>query len=235
MIDFHTHILPGIDDGSQSYEETIELLKEAKNVGFDKIISTSHYVLNFYETPEYKRKEIIDELKQEKNVPEIFLGSEIFLTHNIIELLQEFKPSTINQTNYILIEISPKEQNFNNLKDAVIKLKENNYRIILSHPERYSIFQKNFKLLYDLKKLGVLFQCNYTSILGKYGLFAKLTIKKMLKYNLVNFLGTDVHKKNTVYKNVLKATNKISKYISDEYLQNITTYNAEKVLNGEDI
>ena len=115
MIDFHSHILPEIDDGSKNHEESLKMLEEALNVGFDKVISTSHYAIDCFESPEYKRKELIDELNLEENVPEIILGSEIFLTYNIIDLLKEFKASTINGTNYVLIEL-PLRNHFNNLK-----------------------------------------------------------------------------------------------------------------------
>ncbi len=234
MIDFHSHILPNVDDGSKSYEETIQLLKEAKNAGFDKIISTSHYAQDCFEVPEYKRNGVIDELNEEENLPQIFLGSEIFLTFNILELLHEYKASTINKTNYILFEL-PLRHQFINLKTVLNKLKEENYRLILAHPERYSVVQKDFKFLYELQEMGVLFQSNYASILGVYGLSAKLTVKKMLKNHLVSFLGTDVHRANSIYPKVPLAIEKISKIISNEELEDLTTNNANKVLNNEDI
>lgn len=187
MIDFHSHILPNIDDGSKSYEETKNLLIEARNIGINKIVSTSHYALKCFEVPEYKREQLIKELNEEDDVPEIILGSEIFLTYNIIDLLKEYKASTINKTNYVLFELPLKEQ-FNNLNHMINILKENEYRLILAHPERYNIIHKDFDLLYKLKENGILFQCNYGSILGLYGLKAQLTIKKMLKNNLVDLL-----------------------------------------------
>lgn len=232
MIDFHSHILPEIDDGSKSYEETKAMLEEAQNVGFDKIISTSHYAIGCYETPEYKRKEIIEELNLEENVPQILLGSEIFLTYNIIDLLKEYKASTINGTNYILIEL-PLRNQFSNLKDVINRLKENNYRPILAHPERYAIIQKDFKYLYELRDMGVIFQSNYGSILGNYGFIAKYTVKKMFQNNLISLLGSDAHKQKSIYLEIPKAISIISKYISNEELNNLTTKNAEKILNGE--
>lgn len=234
MIDFHSHILPGIDDGSRSYDETVKLLLEAKEIGFKKIISTSHYAIDCYETPEYKRKEIVEQLNLENRFPEIVLGSEIFLTYNILDLLKEYNASTINGTNYILFEL-PLRNHFMNLKDLIIKLKENDYRLILAHPERYSMVQNNFNLLYELKELGVLLQSNYGSILGIYGGTAKKTLKKMLKENLVDFLGSDVHRENTIYPKIPKAIQKISKYISEEKLEELINSNAEKILNGENI
>ena len=131
MIDFHSHILPGIDDGSRSIEETKNLLLEAKNIGITKIISTSHYAIDCFETPEYKREELIKQLNSENKYPEIILGSEIFLTYNIIDLLKEYKASPINKTNYILFELPLKEQ-FLNLKDLINKLKENTQKDIIS-------------------------------------------------------------------------------------------------------
>ena len=121
MIDFHSHILPGIDDGSRSYDETVKLLLEAKEIGFKKIISTSHYAIDCYETPEYKRKELVEQLNLENRFPEIVLGSEIFLTYNILDLLKEYNASTINGTNYILFEL-PLRNHFMNLKYLIITI-----------------------------------------------------------------------------------------------------------------
>lgn len=234
MIDFHSHILPGIDDGSRSYEESKNLLLEAKNIGFSKIISTSHYAPNCFEVPESKRKKLIKKLKSEKDMPEIILGSEIFLNYNIIDLLKEHKASTINKTNYILFEL-PLHDRFYNLKDVLNRLKENNYKLILAHPERYSIVQKDINFLYELKSMGVKFQCNYGSILGVYGFSAKSTIKKILKNNLADFLGSDVHREKTIYLQIPKAIDKISKIVSQEYLERLIHSNAEAILKGEDI
>lgn len=232
MVDFHSHILPGIDDGSKTYEESKQILLEAKEAGFDKIISTSHYIYDCYEVPEYKRKELITNLNQEENTPEIILGSEIFLTYNIVDLLKDFKASTINGTNYILFEL-PLRHYVSNLKDVINRLKENNYKLILAHPERYQIVQNNFDFLYELQEMGILFQCNYASILGYYGFSAKSTVKKMLKKGLVSFLGSDVHRAETIYEIIPKAMKKIEKIVDQEYLEDLTTNNAEKVLRNE--
>ena len=152
----------------------------------------------------------------------------------MLDLLKEYKASTINGTKYILFEL-PLRHHFPNFKDVINKLRENEYKLILAHPERYTIIQKDFDLLYELSDLGVLFQSNYGSILGVYGLSAKFTVKKMLKNGLVSFLGTDVHKQGSIYPQVPKALKKISKLISDEYLDDLTTNNAEIILNGENL
>lgn len=236
MIDFHSHILPGIDDGAKDLEDSKKIIKEARNAGVEKIISTSHYALDCFESPEYKRKELIEQLKEEleEGDPEIVLGSEIFLTYNVLELLQEFKASTINGTKYILFEL-PLRGYFNNLKDLLNKVKGSEYKLVLAHPERYGMIHSNFDLLYELKDLGVLMQCNYGSILGLYGMKTKSVMKKMLKEDLVDFLGTDVHKPDTIYPKLPKALKKISKIIDEDRLDDLTHTNAAMLLAGEDV
>ena len=109
MIDFHSHILPNIDDGARSIEETFNLIQEAKNVGFDAIISTSHYMENYYETDTPEREVWINaiyENLQAKNINiKLYLGNEIYLSENIIKLLEEGKASTINDTSYVMIQV----------------------------------------------------------------------------------------------------------------------------------
>ena len=99
MIDIHTHIIPGIDDGSKSVEETFKLIKEAKEAGFDEIISTSHYMEKYYEADEEERKVWISSigkaLERQGIDIKLHLGSEIYLSDNIISLINEHKASTI--------------------------------------------------------------------------------------------------------------------------------------------
>ena len=234
MIDFHSHILPNVDDGSRDSDESINMLKEAKLAGFDKVISTSHYAIDCYEVPEYKRSELLETLQQEEDIPELYLGSEIFISYNLLELLNEYKASTINNTKYVLIEL-PLRQKFDRYRDVISSLQDQDYKVILAHPERYSIIQNNYDIVRELKDIGVLFQSNFCSIIGMYGLSAKRTFKKMLKDNVIDLLGTDVHRQNSLYPKISKTITKIKKIVDEEYLNTITALNAEKILNNEDI
>ena len=234
MIDFHAHILPGVDDGAKDVEESKLMIQEAKYYGFNKIISTSHYAVDCYEVPEYKRKELLEDLKHTKDAPELYLGSEIFITFNIVNLLEEFKASTINGTNYILFEL-PLRRHFPNLKDILYKLKEKDYKLILAHPERYLEVQNDYNFLNELQDIGVLFQCNYGSFTGFYGLKAKSVAKKMLSNSMISFMGTDAHRTGIVSTQVPKALKKMSKIADSEYLERITNSNALKVLNNEEL
>ena len=95
MIDVHSHILPNIDDGSRSIEETFNLIKEAEKAGFEAIISTSHYMENYYETDVPERevwvKAILENLETKEIDTKLYLGNEIYFSDKIIDLLEKRK------------------------------------------------------------------------------------------------------------------------------------------------
>lgn len=236
MIDFHSHILPNIDDGSTCMEETISLIKEANKVGFIGIVSTSHYIQGYYNCNCCERQSLLDkvenEIKKEVDNVNLYLGSEIYITPEIIELIEGEKASTINNTRYVLFEL-PMNSKPLFAKEIVYKLIEKGYQPIIAHPERYSYVKENIEYAKELKNMGVLFQANYGSIIGMYGNGAKKTIKELLKANLISFLGSDVHKVGQIYPQIPKILKKLSKLISQEELDQITTYNAKNILKNE--
>ena len=238
MIDFHTHIIPNIDDGSKSVEETFNLLKEAQEVGFEKIISTSHYLEDYYETENSERKVWIDALNekaQNQNINvKIYPGNEIYLSENIIDLLETEKASTINNTSYVLFEL-PMNIIPINLDEMIYEMIRAKLVPILAHPERYSFIQKDINLVYDLIEDGVLMQCNFGSFIGIYGTKAELSAKQMLKNNMVHFLGSDVHRQKSIYPKIPKALSQIKKLVGEEKLKELTQKNPELVLNNKKV
>lgn len=244
MIDFHSHILPNTDDGSTSIEETINIIKEAKQAGFTKIISTSHYIQGYYEYDENERMQLLEKIKKwgqtpadstnELNGPELYLGSEIYITAEMPELLKEKKASTINNSKYVLFELPLNTESLI-AKEVVYRLIENGYVPIIAHPERYSYVKESPEYVKELAEMGTLFQANYGSIIGMYGTKAQKTVKKLLKEDLIQFLGSDVHRTNQIYPKIPKAMKKLKKILSEEKLEELTTTNAQKVLNNQDI
>lgn len=238
MIDFHTHIIPNIDDGSRSIEETFNLIKEAKEVGFDGIVLTSHYIENYYETDAPERdvwvKAISDNLKSTGIETDLYLANEIYLSENMMNLLIEGKASTINNSSYVLFEM-PLNVEPMNLYDVIYSLQENKIIPVLAHPERYSFVQKEPELINDLIEKGVLMQANYGSILGQYGEKAEIIVRKFFEANMIHFLGSDVHRQNTIYKRIPKALNEIRDIVGAEKLEELTTKNPMLALNNKRI
>lgn len=238
MIDFHTHILPNVDDGSMSVNETFKMIKEAKNVGFDSIISTSHYIENYYESSVEERTEWInalsDTLKKENIDMNLYLGNEVFFSENIIQLLNKNKIAKINNSRYMLFEFAMNVKPIN-IYDVIYEMLQNKIVPILAHPERYMFVQENPRLIYDLIDTGVLMQTNYASIIGWYGPRAEILAKKFLKSNMISFLGSDVHKPNTIYPKIPEIIQVIEKIIGKEGLYELTILNPNKVLQNEEI
>ena len=251
MIDFHSHILPNIDDGSISMEETLNLMQEARDVGFTKIISTSHYIEDYYDSDEAERKELLNKIiekteptpncKDEKNRTdpklheiELYLGNEIYITNEMIQLLKDKKASTINNSKYVLFELPMNSKPFN-AKETVYRLIENGYTPVIAHPERYSYVQDDIQYVKELADMGALLQSNYGSIIGLYGKKPEKTVKKLLKEDLIHFLGSDVHRTNQIYPKIPKIIKKLNKIISEEKIEELTEINPQKVLNNEEI
>ena len=238
MIDIHTHILPNIDDGSRSIEETFNLIREAQNVGFEAIVSTSHYMEGYYETNAPEREvwvNAIYENLQAKNINmQLYLGNEIYFSENIINLLEDGKASTINDTSYVLFEM-PLNAEPMNLYDIIYQMQQYKIVPILAHPERYSFVQKEPELVYDLIQKGVLMQANFGSIIGQYGNKAQRTVKRFYESDMIHLLGSDVHRQNTIYPKIPQILSELNELIGEERLKELTTINPRLVLQNKRI
>ena len=236
MTDIHSHIMFGVDDGSSSIEESLNLLRELKSVGFDNVILTPHYINgDTYSVPNDEKVRRLNILKEEvrKNHIDInlYLGNEIFISKNMIHDIEVGNACTLNHSKYFLFEI-PFHNKINYLLDFVYEIRYNGYIPILAHPERYTYFQENYSLVDDLKEEGVLFQCNYASILGYYGKNAEKLMKYMLKKKYVDYLGTDIHCTNqkSIIHLFSKIEKKIKKITGDEYYSSIMKNNDSLIL-----
>ena len=233
MIDFHTHILPGIDDGAKTYEQAIKILQQAKAAGFTDIILTPHYMEEYYEADEQIREELMGKLQKQVSI-NLYIGNELYITRNIEELLKKQRLSTINNSRYLLMELP-----FNNqvifLNEVIYKLISLGIVPIIAHPERYEYIQENPDKLQELVEDGVLFQMNYGSIIGQYGRKAQKTAKYLLKQGYIHFLGSDTHRVDGIYLNFQKVMKKIEKVIGKDKLYRLTERNPRCVLANQDI
>ena len=238
MIDVHSHIIPNIDDGTRTKDETFNLIKEAKEAGFEGIICTSHYMENYYETDRPEREvwiNAIHENLKNKNIEmNLYLGNEIYMSDNIIKLLEDGKATTMNDTSYVLFEL-PLNVEPMNLYDMVYEMQQYKIVPILAHPERYSFVQTDPELIYDLIDKGVLMQANYGSIVGQYGKKAQMIVQKFLENNMIHMLGTDAHRQNTIYPKIPEILVELKSLIGEEKLNELTTINPELVINNKRI
>lgn len=238
MIDIHSHIIYDIDDGCKTIEESIQTILKLKEIGFDKLILTPHYINGSnYVIDNKEKKERLNILKEEllkrKIDVELFLGNEIYINDEIDELMLSKKITTLNKSRYLLIEF-PLYNKVNNIDDYIYELKLKGYIIIIAHPERYEYFKDNYKEVDRLYQTGVLFQCNYGSLIGKYGKKAQKLIEYLLKNKMVTFMSTDIHNPNSsMIDNFSLIKNKIVSIIGNDNFKKISNDNALKVINDE--
>lgn len=235
MVDIHSHLIPSVDDGANSIEETFELIREAEEAGYTDIILTPHYMTNAYKQApktlnllKEKLQQIVD--KEKINV-KLHTGMEIYISDNLLNLLEQKEVITLANSKYLLMEL-PLNTKVQYLENIIFRLKEKNIIPIIAHPERYKFVQKNPQKVEELIENGCLIQSNIGSVSGVYGGQAKKTIKYLLKNDLVHFLATDTHRKNTIYPLVGKTIKKIQKVIGKEKTEELTTINAQQILNN---
>ena len=231
MIDIHSHIIFNVDDGSRSLDESLNIINTLYNEGIKDIIITPHYINDSkYMSSIDNNKKILNILKNniDKDI-NLYLGNEIFIDHNIYELLDKNKVSTLNNTKYVLVEL-PMSGIYPGYQDILYNLKVKGYKVILAHPERYISFQKDINKIYELKDMGILFQSNYGSLLGDYGFGAKRCIKKLMKEKLITYMSTDIHR-NRRKGFINKAINKMKKYYKDSEIEDLISNNAKELIN----
>ena len=239
-IDIHSHILYGIDDGSKSIEESINIIKEHIKMGFTDIVVTPHYIeKSKYETNNIDKENILKTLKQELKKQNIninlYLGNEVFVNNNLEELLKKKEISTINNSKYLLIEF-PMNEKPKDINNIIYELKIKGIIPIIAHPERYDYVEKNPNLVLEWIEEGALLQSNYGSIIGVYGSGPQKTIKKLLKKDLIEFLATDIHyPNNKIYLNMDKIRKKLKKLITEERFIELTNTNPKKIIENKKI
>lgn len=193
FVDIHSHILPGIDDGAKNIEESLALISEMKKMGFSKIIGTPHIYKNLYENDEKTINKSFQKIKRKSQTDiKIDFAAEYMLDSYFLEnLLHSNKLITLKEK-YVLVEMSyifaP-----NKLYEIIFEIRTNGYIPILAHPERYTFLHNNFKEYIKLKKIGCEFQANMLSLTGYYGKDVLKVCSKLLKNNLVDYFGSDIH------------------------------------------
>ena len=234
MIDIHSHLIYGVDDGSRSLEESIDILKNLSINGVTDIILTPHFINETKYTSlkldnAKKFKELQKEVKNQNININLYLGNEIYIDKNIFKLIEENKICTLNNTEYVLVEL-PISGVYSDYQDIINNLLNEGCKVILAHPERYDSFQKDYSKIDELLELGVLFQCNMDSIIGRYGMKAKKVMKQMLKDKKITFLGTDIHNSKEDYTFIEKSKKKMLKYISEDYLEDMLINNPKLII-----
>ena len=197
MIDFHSHILPGIDDGASSTEEALEMARLAAVTGVTQIAATPHFdgtvealprLAVIRETYRLLRSALI-----RADIPlALRSGAEILCLPDTVELARTHQLPTYEGTNYVLTEFYFDEA-FAFMDQTLTGLLSCGYRPVVAHPERYNVIQRNPGLLRRWAKIGCTLQLNKGSILGRLGSNSEETAHEILSMGLAQLIASDAH------------------------------------------
>jgi protein-tyrosine phosphatase len=199
-VDFHSHLLPGIDDGAKTFDDTRELITAMRKLRFEQIITTPHIMKNVWDNTAHSITAKLAETQTGLqhiglDIP-MHAAAEYLMDGNFTELFQTQQLLTVKD-NYVLVEMSyinPPIQ----LYDILFDLQVAGYKPILAHPERYIFYHSKFSEYEKLKHAGCLFQVNLLSVIGYYGVDVAEAAKKLLRKGMIDFAGSDIHHKHHV-------------------------------------
>ncbi len=194
ITDFHNHILPGIDDGAKTVQDSLELLKEFKNIGIQNFVATPHVIGEYYPNTPQTISAAYNELTSYKeHDTKLKYAAEYMMDHHFLDILKNGDILTISE-NKVLVEMSYFQPPLN-LNEILFKLQNHSYAPILAHPERYAYFHsKNLEKFKDLKSRGCTLQLNMLSLSGHYGLGIQKTALQLLENNMIDFICSDAHR-----------------------------------------
>ena len=228
MVDIHSHVLPMVDDGSSSIEESLKMIKECIDQGITDVIFTPHYRDKFNKTPQ----QLKDAFNEFKNIVlqnglkiNLYLGQEIFYTKDYKHNIVNGEVLTLNQTKYLLLEPDYMECE---ITEAVYELTRLGYIPIIAHVERFPYI--TIQDVIEIKELGGLIQVNAGAIFCKDFRIDRKTVKKLFKMGLVDFVASDIHSNRE--NEMLKAYTYVKKKYGIDYADQVFTTNAQKIIQG---
>ena len=233
VVDFHTHILPGIDDGSSSVEESLAMLQMEKEQGASLVVATPHFYPQndrpekFLQRRKAAFEQLTEKISPDDKLPQIILGAEVYYFKGIgqWEGLRDF---AIENTNYLLLEMPMVKWDSRMYDDIYDIYRSQGLVPIIAHLDRYiNIF--NVKGVVDnLSELPVVIQANAGFFLDK---SSKRLALKLLKNNVINIIGTDCHNIQSRKPNLKAALETIEQQLGEEYIKRINLA-GEKILSG---
>ncbi len=196
MIDIHSHVLHGIDDGSPNIETSIELIKYEAKQGVTDLFVTPHFnkfrgYLSDYQHNQKLFNELRQRVEDEKIDIRLHLGTEIYYDQHTLKHLSDKTVSPLGHSSFVLIEFSLDDES-EDVPEAINNLTAKGYTPIIAHPERYPYMQKP-EIYYHLRRMGAQIQINASSILGQYGRKIKKLCCQLIDQGYVDFVASDIH------------------------------------------
>lgn len=235
-IDIHSHILPGIDDGAENISMSLEMLRAAAENGITQIIATPHNKPGRHNAGPEKIASLIRELEGEmekEGIPvRLYPGNELYYRSSLPEEIEEKRAAALANSDYVLTEFSPMDD-YDYIRNGIYSLLAGGCHPILAHVERYSRVCTGTAGVEDLIELGAYIQVNAGSIMGAFGLPARLFTRKLLSRRLVHFVATDAHDMGKRPPELSECAAWIGKKYGEDYRQKLFYENPMHVIRNE--
>jgi protein-tyrosine phosphatase len=197
MIDLHCHILPNLDDGPSSLDESLAMARRAVEDGIHTIVATPHTLNGVYLNSVEDVSEnlaILQEALSKNHIDlKLYPGADVHLCPNMVKQIETGEAGTINHARkYIILEL-PSHTIPAAAKEEIFKLKTSGITPIISHPERNTAIQQDSDILYDLISMGALGQVTAMSLTGDFGLFVQQTAHQLINQRLIHIIASDAH------------------------------------------
>lgn len=194
-VDMHSHILPGIDDGSKDVRSSVAFIKGLSELGIEKFICTPHIFTEVYpnnkETIFPALEQLRAALQTEKIDVQVEAAAEYMMDLDFLELLKNDNILPLHGR-HVLVEMSYQVET-RNVEQFIFDLNIKGYQPVLAHPERYIYYHNNFDKYRKMKDHGCIFQVNLLSLAGYYGKSVKQVALALLKERMIDIVGTDLH------------------------------------------
>lgn len=206
--DMHSHFIPGIDDGAQSLEQSMELLVAMRELGYRKVVTTPHCMADGYRNSPEIINEGLEKVRAEVARTgldiEVAAAAEYYMDHELEQRITTGEVLTFGDR-YLLFEM-PFISEPQMLLSVIFQMQTQGYRAVLAHPERYAFWYNDFSKYERMKERGVYFQLNLVALSGAYGPQARQIAERMIDTGYYEFLGSDCHNMNHVQaiRNTLK-------------------------------
>lgn len=249
-VDIHSHIIPGVDDGSKSLDQSMKMVAQAYEEGIRLMIATTHYGLI---NADFDKSAAIDKFRELKSrAKELYpdmrfiMGNEIYYVPGIVDVVRRGDAMTLGGTSYVLVEFSPFSE-YRAIFCAVQEFMLAGYRPILAHIERYDCLRGDIEKVNNLIEGGAYIQVNATSLVranGRKKLFGGNKSSqedqvewcyKLLKENMIHFIATDCHNDDTRRPYFKDAVAMIERISGQAMVKRITVDNIIHLLKDEEI
>lgn len=199
-VDIHSHLLPGIDDGAQTFEDSLRLVNALQSFGVTQFITTPHVIQHVWDNTREQitanKDSTVQELKKRNIKLPFQTAAEYMMDDQFVQLFQSHDLLTLKD-NYVLVEMSYSNAPIQ-LYSIVFELQVAGYIPVLAHPERYLFYHNNFEEYHKLKRAGCLFQLNLLSVVGYYGEGIVKIAERLLQKGMYDYVGSDVHHDNHI-------------------------------------